>query len=69
MGYLLRRAANREWNQPKRKKLVAVSKDEMSWRSEELFDIRHGDTEFKICQAGFVSWFGPVLPHYDALEY
>jgi hypothetical protein len=27
-GYLLRKSANREWNQPKRKKSVAVSKDE-----------------------------------------
>jgi hypothetical protein len=27
MGYLLRKAANREWNQPRRKKFVAVSKD------------------------------------------
>ena len=28
MGYLLRRAANREWNQPRRKKFVAVNNDE-----------------------------------------
>jgi hypothetical protein len=28
VGYLLRKAANLEWNQPKRKKFVAVSKDE-----------------------------------------
>jgi hypothetical protein len=28
VGYLLRKAANREWNQPKRKKFVAVNKDE-----------------------------------------
>ena len=28
MGYLLRKAANREWNQPRRKKFVAVKKDE-----------------------------------------
>jgi hypothetical protein len=27
MGYLLRKAANREWNQPRRKKFVAVNKD------------------------------------------
>ena len=30
VGYLLRKAANREWNQPKRKKFVAVNKDERS---------------------------------------
>jgi hypothetical protein len=28
IGYLLRKAANREWNQPRRKKFVAVNKDE-----------------------------------------
>jgi hypothetical protein len=27
MNYLLRKSANREWNQPKRKKFVAVNKD------------------------------------------
>jgi hypothetical protein len=27
-GYLLRKAANREWNHPRRKKFVAVNKDE-----------------------------------------
>jgi hypothetical protein len=28
MSYLLRKAANGEWKQPRRKKLVAVNKDE-----------------------------------------
>ena len=28
MVYMLRKAANREWNQPRRKKFVAVNKDE-----------------------------------------
>jgi hypothetical protein len=28
MGYMLRKAANREWNQPGRKQFVAVNKDE-----------------------------------------
>jgi hypothetical protein len=28
MVYLLRKAANREWNQPRRKMFVAVNKDE-----------------------------------------
>jgi hypothetical protein len=28
MGYMLRKAANREWNQPKRKQFVAVNKNE-----------------------------------------
>jgi hypothetical protein len=28
MGYLLRKASSKEWNQPRRKKFVAVNKDE-----------------------------------------
>jgi hypothetical protein len=28
MGYLLRKVANREWKQPRRKKFVAVNKNE-----------------------------------------
>jgi hypothetical protein len=28
MGYMLRKAANREWNQPRRKQFVSVNKDE-----------------------------------------
>ena len=28
MGYMARKAANREWNQPRRKQFVAVNKDE-----------------------------------------
>ena len=28
VGYLLRKAANREWNQPRRKNFVAVNEDE-----------------------------------------
>jgi hypothetical protein len=27
MGYLLRKAANRKWNQPRRKKFVTINKD------------------------------------------
>jgi hypothetical protein len=27
MGYMLKKAANREWNQPRRKQFVAVNKD------------------------------------------
>ena len=55
MEYLPRKAANREWNQPKRTKFVAAeyqiyqqqSQDERSWRSEECFDTGHGgDLEF-----------------------
>ena len=52
LGYLPRRAVTREWNQPRREKRVAVNRAEKSWISEECFDIRHGDVEFKVCPAG-----------------
>lgn len=41
MGYLPRRAANRECNQPKREKWVSVKTGKRSWRSEEQSGIRH----------------------------
>ena len=63
VGYLLRKAANREWNQPKRKKFVAVNTNERSWRSEESFVITHGDAELRVCPASFWPYFGPVFPH------
>ena len=63
MGYMLRRATNREWKQPKRKKCGVVKKAE-KWRFGEGFDIGHGDAEFGVCPAEFWSSFGPVFPHY-----
>ena len=41
----------------------AEGETEKNWRSEEHFDIRHGDAELGVCPAGFHSCFGPVLPH------
>ena len=64
VGNLPKKTGKREWNQFKRKKCVAVNKAERSWRSEEHFDIRHGDTEFGVCPAGFWSRFGSVFPYY-----
>jgi hypothetical protein len=58
MGYMLRKAANREWNQPRRKQLIAVNKIKKEWRSEDHFDISHGDAEFEVYPAGFLSFFG-----------
>ena len=63
MGYLPRVAANKEWNQPKRKKCVVVNKAERSWRSEEHFGNRHGDGGLGVCPAGFQSCFGSASPH------
>ena len=60
MGYLLRRDANRVWSQPKRKKCVVINKAERIWRSEQYFDIRHGDIKLEVCLVSF--WF--VLVQY-----
>ena len=51
-----------------REKCVAVSKAERSWRSEERFDIRHGDAEFGVRQTSFQSCFGLVFPNYLAFS-
>ena len=55
-------AAISKWNQPKREKYISVIKTERNWRSEECFDIRHGDVEFRVCLAGFQSCFSLVFP-------
>jgi hypothetical protein len=36
---------------------TAVNEDERSWRSKEDFDIGHGNMEFGVCPAGFLSCF------------
>jgi hypothetical protein len=37
-----------------RERIVLESKRaEKNWRSEENFDIRHGDSEFSVCPFGF----------------
>lgn len=41
VGYMSRRAANRDQNMPKGKKCVTVDSAERNWRSEERFDTRH----------------------------
>lgn len=66
VGYLLRKAANRKWKQSKRKECVLVSRTERSLRPEEHVALRHGDTEFRICPAGFQDYFGPVFSHYTS---
>jgi hypothetical protein len=61
LWYPSRKATHWELNQPKREKCVAVNKAERSWSSEEHFDIRPGDAEFRVCPAGFQSCFAPVF--------
>jgi hypothetical protein len=59
MGYMLRKAANREsGTSPGESSLLQSTKMKKEWRSEDRFDIIHGDTEFGICPAGFLSFFG-----------
>jgi hypothetical protein len=68
MGYLPWKAAKREWNKPKTKYCVVVNKAERIWISEYYFDSSHGDAEFGVCPASFLSCFAPVFPHHDGLE-
>jgi hypothetical protein len=49
MGYMLRKAANREWNHPRRS-LLQSTKVKKECRSEDCFDISHGDAEFEFSQ-------------------
>ncbi|KAL6092948.1 hypothetical protein STEG23_001047, partial [Scotinomys teguina] len=66
MRFLLRKAADWVWNQPQREKCVTVNKAEKNWRSEECFDIRHGDAEFGVSWLNFssdlVQYFLTMLP-------
>jgi hypothetical protein len=58
MVYLLRKAANREWYQPRRKKFVAVNKDETGagyLKTALTSDMETQSLEFL---AGFLSCFG-----------
>jgi hypothetical protein len=51
VGNLPRKAAHREWNQEGERSVLG-NKAERSWRSEEHFDISHGDAELGVCPAG-----------------
>jgi hypothetical protein len=64
VGCQLRKAANREWSQPERRKRAVVTRAERSGRAEEPFHVRHGDAEFGNCLAGFWSYSGSGFPHY-----
>ena len=68
MRYLSRKSANREWKQPKSKNCVVVNKAEKSWRSEEHLDLKQRWCRVWVCQAGFLSCFGPVFPYHGILE-
>ena len=51
------------WKQPKRE-YVVVNRAKRGWRSEEHFEIRHGEPEFGVCPADVRSCLGPVFPQY-----
>jgi hypothetical protein len=64
MRHLPRKVPSKEWNHLKKKKFVAVNKNERSWRSEEHFYIKDGNTKFGVCPTGFLFCSGLVFPHY-----
>ena len=64
IGYLLKKATNRKWNQSNKVKCVVVNKAKKNWRSEQHFDIQHEDAEFGVCLARFPSHFDVVFLHY-----
>jgi hypothetical protein len=49
---MMRKADNREKKQQNQQRWKG------SWRSEDSYDIRHGDTEFGGCPAVFLTCFG-----------
>jgi hypothetical protein len=65
IGYLLRKAVIRKWNNSKRKNCATGHKVERSWRYEQHIDIRPGDEDFGVCPAGVWTCFEPVFPHYN----
>ena len=59
MGYLLRKAANRKWNQPRRKKFVGVSKDGKGTGDQKTALTSDMEmSEFGVCSAVCLSSFG-----------
>ena len=75
MEYLPRKAANREWNQPKRTKFVAAECQicqQQSTRMKGVGDLKSTlslDMESGVCLTYFLPCFGSVFPHYDVLEW
>ena len=62
--FLPRKAADLVWKQSKGETCVSVNKADRTRKSEEYFDIKHGDAEIEVCPASFWSSFGLVFPHY-----
>lgn len=49
---------------PREREVCCSQQTESSWRSEEHFDIRHGDGEFGGFPTGFLPCFGPEFSYY-----
>jgi hypothetical protein len=58
VGYLLRKVAKRGVELVQEEEVCCSQQRwKRSWRSEDCFDISHGDAEFGVCPAGFLSCF------------
>ena len=74
VGFLLGKADNREWSQPKRTKFVVVECQicqQQSTRMKGVGDLKSTlslDMESGVCLTYFLPCFGSVFPHYDVLE-
>lgn len=62
MGYLLRKAANKVWKQPKRMNFVAGYKSEKSCTSDV-------EIQFEVCPPNFWPCFHLLFTHYDILAW
>jgi hypothetical protein len=60
MDYLLRKAVNMEWNQPKRKKFVAVNKDEKGFGDLKITSTSDMEMHFGVYPSIFLSCFGEL---------
>jgi hypothetical protein len=43
---------------PGERSFLLLTNIKRSWRSDDFFDISHGDAEFGVCPAGFLSFLG-----------
>jgi hypothetical protein len=56
-GYMLRKATNKEWNQPRRKQFVAGNKDEKGMEMQRL--LSYQPWRCRVCS--LLSWFPALL--------
>jgi len=61
VGYLLKKASNREWNQPRRKKFVAVNKKEKGVGDLTTALTSDMEMQFGVLPTDFLSCFGIMV--------